>query len=249
VDENWRILSGQALHQASVKDYANAETTYKKAIREAEVFGKGDVRLASSLNGLASVLRAEKKWTEAEDAARRAMNIYSENPGFESLEYAESQSTLAGVLMDEGKYQPALQNIQSMLPSLERKLGPDSTNTADAICMQGDVYRLLKQYANAEAPLRRCAELRSDDRGVASPEFGEAANSLALVCQHLGKYSDADRYFTYAAKIREQSLGIQSRELAETLEAHAVLLHQLRRNAEAKQKERMAAAIRAHAGK
>ena len=163
-----------------------------------------------------------------------------------SLEYGESQSTLAGVLVGEGKYQPALLSIQSALPLLEQRLGPDATIVADAICMQGDVYRALARYADAEGPLRRCAELRADDRGVASPAFGEAANSLAMVYQHLGKYDDADRYFNFAGKIREQSLGIQSLELAETLEAHALLLHRLGRDTEAKQKERLAAAIRSH---
>lgn len=246
VEEDWRSLSGQALHAAAIKDYASAEAAYNKALSEAERFGKSDVRVASTLRGLAGVLRSEKKWIEAEDAARRAVSIYFVNPGDRSLEYGESQSTLAGVLVGQGKYQPALLSIQSALPLLEQRLGPDATIVADAICMQGDVYRALARYADAEGPLRRCAELRADDRGVASPAFGEAANSLAMVCQHLGKYDDADRYFNFAGKIREQSLGIQSLELAETLQAHALLLHRLGRDTEAKQRERLAAAIRSH---
>jgi len=128
-------------------------------------------------------------------------------------------------------------------------VGPDDVETADAICMQGDAFRLLKMYASAEAPLKRCADLRVDNNGVGTAEFGEAANSLALVYQHLGQYKEADRYFTYAAKIREIALGIMSPALADTLEAHALLLHQLGRDAEAKQKERMASAIRARTGK
>jgi tetratricopeptide (TPR) repeat protein len=149
--------------------------------------------------------------------------------------------------MDEAKYQPALQSILLVLPIFENSLGPNDANTADALCLEGDAYRQVNLFASAEKPLKRCADLRAENGGVATPAFGEAANSLALVYQHLGEYQESDRYFRYAAKIREQTLGIQSPELAETLEAHAVLLRQLGRVDEAKQYEHMAAAIRAHA--
>jgi tetratricopeptide (TPR) repeat protein len=244
VDEDWKSYYGQALHAAAVKDYPKAEAAYARALHEAEVFGKDDERVASTLQGLATMLRSERKLDEAENAVRRAVTIYSVKPGEQSLEYAQVQFVLAGVLMDRGKYEPALQSIQKVLPLFEQNLGPNAAVMGDATCMQGDAYRLLRMFASAEAPLKRCAQLRNEDGGVGTAEFGEAANSLALVYQHLGKYAEADRYFTYAAKIREQSLGIQSVALAETLEAHAILLHQLGRDADAQKKERMAAAIR-----
>jgi tetratricopeptide (TPR) repeat protein len=102
-------------------------------------------------------------------------------------------------------------------------------------------------YSRAEPALKRCADRLSDDGEVASPEFGDAANSLAIVYQFTGKYALADRYFNYAETIRENTLGILSPELADTLETHAILLHQLGRDKEAKDKERLAAEIRAHA--
>jgi len=249
VDDDWQNLYSQALHAAALKDYPKAETLYGRALHEAEIFGKDDARVASTLQGQAAMLRSEKKLTDAEDAARRAVSIYDVNPGEDSLEYAGVQFALAGVLFDEGKYQPALQSIQKALPVLEEHLGPNAGDVIDATCLQGDTYLSLKLYASAEAPLKRCEELRLGDGGVGTPEFGETANSLALVYEHLGKYTEADRYFTSAAKIREHSLGIQSPELADTLEAHAVLLHQLGRDAEAKDLEKMAATIRAHAGR
>ncbi len=169
-------------------------------------------------------------------------------PAIRAPEYARAAFTLAGILSDEGKYQPALDAVRRALPLIEGSLGPRDTVTADAICMEGDAFRLLRMYASAQPPLRRCADMRADSNGVNTAEFGEAANSLATVYQHLGQYKEADRYFTYAAKIREVTLGITSPALADTLEAHALLLRQLGRDGEAKQKERMAAAIRAHTG-
>jgi tetratricopeptide (TPR) repeat protein len=247
-DDEWKNLYSLALNATSVRDFAKADAIFSRALRDAELFGKADPRVGATLEGMASLQRSEKHLPEAEENARRAVSILMANPGEDSIEYGRATLTLAGILMDEGKYQPALDAVRKALPLIEGSLGPSDIATADAICVEGDAFRLLKMYASAEPPLKRCADMRADNNGVNTAEFGEAANSLALVYQHVGQYKEADRYFTYAAKIREITLGITSPALAETLEAHALLLRQLGRDSEARQKERMAAAIRAHAG-
>jgi tetratricopeptide (TPR) repeat protein len=248
-DDEWRNLYSLAVNAAAVGDYPKADAIFSRALHDAELFGKADPRVGTTVQGLASLQRSEKRLPEAEENARRAVAIFTDNRGNDSLEFGQGEFTLASILMEEGKYQPALDALRKALPLIEGNLGPSDTATADAICEEGDAFRLLKMYASAETPLKRCADMRADSNGVNTAEFGEAANSLALVYQHLGEYKDADRYFTFAAKIREITLGITSPALADTLEAHALLLHQLGRDSEAKQKERMAAAIRAHNGK
>jgi tetratricopeptide (TPR) repeat protein len=249
VDDEWRSLYSQAANAAAAKDYVKAEAVYTTALRKAELFGKDDQRVAATLQGLGLALRSAKKLNEAEEAIRRAAAIYAVNPGEESIEFAQAEFDLAGVLMDEGKYQPALESTKRLLPVFDRNMSPDDNRRADAICLQGDIYRMLKMYASAENLLQRCEDIRSENGEMGSAGFGEAANSLAFVYQRLGKLSDADRYFTYAEKIREKSSGLVSRELAETLDGHAALLRQMGREAEAKQKEKLAATIRAHAAR
>jgi tetratricopeptide (TPR) repeat protein len=249
VDDEWKELYNQALRATAVKNFPLAEITYAKALHEAEVFGGNDIRVASTSLGMAAMYRAEKKLPEAETAAHRAVDIYAVRPGEDSLDYGQAQISLAAVLNDEGKYDSSLVSTRKALPILEKNLGPDSVSVADGICLQGGLDRQLKLYASAEAPLKRCAELRLDDGGPTSPEFGEAANNIAIVYQHLGRLGDADKQFKVAEAIRESSFGLMSPELAETLEAHAALLHEMGRDAEAKTKERMAASIRAHAPK
>ena len=250
--EEWSNLYSLAASAAAVRDYAKADAIFSRALHDAELFGKAGPRVGTSLLGIANLQRSEKHLPEAEENARRAVSIFISNPGEQSIEYGQAEFALAGILMDEGKYQPAYDALQKALPLFEAHLGPNDTATSDATCMQGDVYRLLKMYASAEPPLKRCADLRADNNGVNTAEFGDAANSLALVYQHLGQYKEADRYFTYAAKIREVTLGITSRLswLWPILwKAHALLLRQLGRDSDAKQKERRAAAIRARAGR
>jgi len=249
VEDDWKDMFGQAQHAAAAKDYPKAEALYTKALHFAELFGKEDVRVASTLQAIGSTLRMQKKLSDAEDNIRHAVSIFSGNPGEQSIEYAQAQFDLAQVLMDQSKYELVLQSLQKVLPTFEQTLGPHDLITAGALCLQGDAFRDLKRYGSAEEPLTRCAHIREEDAGIATAEFGAAINSLALVYQNLARPKDADRYFKFAASIREQSLGMLSPEFAETLEAHALLLHQLGRDAEAKQKEKLAAQVRAHMGK
>jgi tetratricopeptide (TPR) repeat protein len=249
VDDRWSEIYSQGQHAVALKDYANAETIYNNALKEAMRFGENDVRVATTLQGLGTALRNENKLAEAEAAVTRASAIYATASGEHSLEYAEAQFDLAGMLLSEGKYEQALQALNRLLPVFDLNLGPRDVRTAAALCMQGDSFRLLKRYGSAEPQLKRCADIRQEDAGVGTPEFGEAANSLAIVYQHLGKYRAADNYFKLAETIRETSLGITSPELAETLDAHAALLRQLGLVDEAKKKEKMAASIRAFSGK
>jgi tetratricopeptide (TPR) repeat protein len=248
-DEDWKELYTLAQRAATAKDFDRAAQLYGKAVQQAGLFGKDDARVAESLQGLGNVLRSQRKLGEAEDNLNRAVAIYSAKAGESSQEFADARFDLASVLVDEGKYPLAVDSLRQVLPIYTNRLGPHSMKNAAALCMQGDAYRMLKLYGSAEGPLKRCADLRSDDGGVVTPEFGEAANSLAIVYQHLGKNAESDAYFRYAAKIREVSLGILSPQLADTLEAHAVLLHQLGRDSEAREKERLAATIRKHNAK
>jgi tetratricopeptide (TPR) repeat protein len=249
ISDDWTNLCAKGQQAVLDKDYARAESIYGQALHTAEMFGKNDVRVASTERSLGVSLRGEKKLSAAEEAVQRAVSIYSVSPGTDSLEFAEAQFDLAGILMDEGKYPAALQSLNLLLAIFDKDLDPKDDKNALALCMEGDTYRMLKRYGSAETPLKRCAEIQSDNGEIDTPGFGEVANSLALVYQYLGKTTAADRYFTLAEKVREKSLGLLSPELAETLEAHAALLRQLGRAAEAKPKERMAAAIRSHAGK
>jgi tetratricopeptide (TPR) repeat protein len=248
-DDQWQNLSSLAVNATTFGDFGKADAIFARALHDAELFGKEGPRAATVLQAMAVLRRKEKRLPEAEESARHAVTIFGNNPGDQSMEFAQAQVTLSGVLLDEAKYQPALDAVNRALPIIQANSSINDVNLSDAICLQGNVYRLLKTYASAETPLKRCADMRADNNGVNTPEFGEAANSLALVYQHRGEYKEADRYFTYAAKIREVSLGIMSPALADTLEAHALLLRQLGRDAEAKDKEHMAATIRAHLGK
>ena len=248
-EEQWKRLVMQALYAASSNNYSSAEQIFLRATHEAERFGAEDARVGTTLNSLGLIYRAEKKYPDAENSYRRALAILEKAYGAGSIDVANVNFNIASVMFDQSHQQSALPYIQKAMVAYQTLLGPASLKTAASLCMVGDAYRVMKSYAEAEEPLRRCAEIREKDGGVQNPELAEAQHSLALVMQGQGKLSQAEARYKLAEKIQETTLGITSPALAQTMEDHASLLRQMSRDKEAEKLLTMVNAIRRTAPK
>jgi tetratricopeptide (TPR) repeat protein len=110
--------------------------------------------------------------------------------------------------------------------------------------MVGEANLNLKAYADAQATLKRCADIRESDGGMENAGLGDALHNLAVAYQKQGKNSQAEPTFRLAAKIREKTLGITSPAFADSLEARASVLKDMGRSADAEKDAALAAAIR-----
>ena len=63
----WREHNVEGVRALEQSNYVEAEDWFKSALTEAEVFGPDDPRLATSLNNLAKLYRAQGKHAEAAD--------------------------------------------------------------------------------------------------------------------------------------------------------------------------------------
>jgi tetratricopeptide (TPR) repeat protein len=244
----WKALVLQALDAAGKNDYAKAEQSFLKALREAEAFGPQDSRVGTTLNSLGLVYRAEHKYSEAEGAYRRGLAII-EHTYPNSIDVANVNFNIATIMFDEGHEAGALPTIERALSIYEKLLGPASLKTAATLCLQGDAYRLTRRYAEAEGPLRRCAEIREKDSGLSNAELADAIQSLARVFAAEGKASAAEARYKLVEKIRETTAGITSPLLAEAMEEHAAILKSMARDQEAEKLTAMAAVIRKNQSK
>lgn len=242
-DGAWRNDIIQGLHAAGEKDYPRAEQAFVQALKEAERFGPEDTRVGATLNSLGLVYRAEKKYSEAESAYRRALVIMNAAYG-DSVDVGNVNFNIANVMFDQGHQVEALPNLRTTLGIFERLLGSGSLKTAAALCMEGDSYRMMKRYPESEDVLRQCADIREKDRGLEDATVADALHSLSLTLVAEGKFSAAEPRLKLAEKIREKTLGITSPLLAQTMEDHASVLKELGRAREAESLTTIAAAIR-----
>lgn len=234
----------QASYASNANDFAAAENTYLKALREAEKFGPQDFRVSTTLSSLGSVYRAQKKYADADSAFRRALAGFEHIEGGESLNAANTDVELAATLMDQGRHASALPLLDQALGIYTRRSTASSPRTASVLCMQGDAQRLLGNYEVAAAALKRCANLRELDGGVVNSALSDALYSLALVHQKQRKYSLADPEFKLAEKIRQRVLGSSSPALAAVFDSHAAMLRDAGRVQDARKYADLALATR-----
>lgn len=71
----WETLTADAAKTYQKADYVEAEKLLLAALKEAEKFGEQDLRLATSLNNLATLYRAQGKNAQAEPLYARALAI------------------------------------------------------------------------------------------------------------------------------------------------------------------------------
>ena len=100
--ESYITAAQQAYQQA---DYAEAEKQSEAALKEAEAFD--DVRLATSLNNLALLYKAQGRYAEAEPLYQRALAIREKALGPEHPDVATSLENYADLLRKTGRVSEA----------------------------------------------------------------------------------------------------------------------------------------------
>lgn len=243
-DDSWKNLVADGQHASGDHDYAKAEQIFLKALHEAERFAGDDWRVGVTLESLGQVYRAGKKFSDAEKALRRSRDIMAKANGDNSLEVANVNFDLAGLLLDSGRPADAAATARRALSAYESLLGGADTQTGDALCVLGDSLRATKNLPEAETVLKRCLDIRQGDGGLETPRFADALYSLALTYAGEAKYGLAEPRFTLAEKIREKMLGLTSPLLAQTFEDHASVLKSMGREKDASRLLLLSAAIR-----
>lgn len=243
-DDAWRALMMQAQLAVGGGRMADAEQAYLKATHEAERFGSDDWRVGVTLEGLGQTYGSEKKYSDAETALRRSLEITGKTNGDDSIEVASVNFDLGNVLLGSGRPVQAVLYARKALNSWVAKLGGSSAEAANGYCLVGEALRAMRNFIDAEEPLRHCADIREANGGIDSVELAQALHSLALTYEGEQKYALADTRFELAEKIRESKLGLTSPLLAETLEDHAALLKTMGRNKDAERLLVLAGAIR-----
>jgi len=86
----WERHNAAGLTSFEQGNYAEAEEHWKAALKEAENFGPQDPRLATSLNNLAEIYRAQGRYAEAEPLYQQALAIDEKALGPDHPEVANS---------------------------------------------------------------------------------------------------------------------------------------------------------------
>ena len=103
-DGRWKYYkaAGETAYQQG--DHAEAERQFVPALKEAERFDREDPRLATSLNNLAAVYKAQGRHAEAEPLYKHALAIDEKILGPDHPNFSRDLNNLAELYRAQGRY-------------------------------------------------------------------------------------------------------------------------------------------------
>ncbi len=133
----WEKDSAKASEAFQQGRYAEAETLWEAALKDAEKFPPEDPRLVETLNNLAQLYDDQKKSAEAEPLYQRLLAIEEKTLGADHPDVATTLYRLAKLYQAQGKSAEAEPLYQRALAIRDRVLGPTHP----------DVIMILESYA------------------------------------------------------------------------------------------------------
>ncbi len=204
-------------------NYAEAVAQFEAALREAEKFGSVDLRLATSLNSLALLYRAQGRYAEAEPLYQRSLGIREKSLGAEHPDVAQSLNNLAELYRVQGRYAEAEPLYQRSLAILEKVLEPGHPHVARSFNNLAVLYRAQGRYAEAELLYKRALAILEKVLGPEHPDVAASLNNLAELYRAQGRYEEAEPLYQRALALAEKALGPEHPAVAAYLSNLAAL--------------------------
>jgi tetratricopeptide (TPR) repeat protein len=177
------------------------------AVAATEESSRARVRLANTLNNLASVYQDMGKLTPAEKMYRRCLRILGEARGEEHPDLTRPLNNLAALYRKMGKIGKARELSERVLLIRERELGVDAIETARIRNNLGQIEQIEGEYAAAERHYLRAVETWQSQRAEDDPDAAATWNNLAVVHRAMGKREQAHKELDRAMEIWSRNPG------------------------------------------
>ncbi|HEX6899143.1 MAG TPA: tetratricopeptide repeat protein [Thermoanaerobaculia bacterium] len=194
--------------------------------------GTENLVLATHLNNLAQLDRAQGRYSEAESKHQRALKIREDFLGAEHPDVALSLNNLALLYHSMGRYVEAEPLYKRSL-SIWGKIQDSERDIALGLNNLALLYHSQNRYAEAEPLYKRSLEIWEKTQGPEHPDVATSLNNLAGLYGDQGRFLEAEPLHKRSIKIAEKSLGEKHVEVARSLNNLAELYRLQQRYAEA----------------
>ena len=182
--------------------YSEAEQWLQDALREAERFRPNDSRLATTLDDLAEVYRAQGKFAEAAPLYERSMAIREKAVGPEHSDLVGTLNGLADLYRAQGKFAEAEPLYRRALTILEQKHGRGHPEVGASLESLADLYQAEGKFAEAEPLYRRSLAVWERVLGREHPHVATSLEKYALLLRSMNREAEAAAMETRAKAIR-----------------------------------------------
>ena len=190
-DGRWKYykVAGEAAYQQG--NYAEAERQFVAALKEAERFDREDPRLATSLNNLAAVYKAQGRDAEAEPLYKHALAIDEKILGPDHPSFARDLNNLAELYRIQGRYAKSEPLIKRSLAILEVAFGSDHPDLAFVLNNLALLYLAQSRYAEAEPLFKRALAIMEKAFGPGHPHVAVSMENYAALLRETGRNTEA----------------------------------------------------------
>lgn len=251
--QRWETHAEAGLKAYEQGRYAEAEESWRTALRQAERLGPAHPRVLQSLNYLAGLYQAQGKYPEAASLLERVLAIVEDLQGPNDPALAQALSNLGAVYYSQENYARAQHAFERALAIREKartflwrtpgyeweRAVPESLDNL------AKVYHARQQYVEAERLQRRALAIREEAFGPDHVDVARSLYNLAFIYASQQKFAEAEPLYQRSLEVLEKALGQEHPHLASVLDSYALLLRSTDRDAEAAELEARAKAIRA----
>jgi tetratricopeptide (TPR) repeat protein len=155
----------------------------------------------------------------------------------------ELRLVLARTYHDMGLYQEMEETACGALELAQERLGPQTTDVAEALRLEGDALQHLGNLEQAEALARQALDLRRRLGSENEPGFAVYLDTLGEVLQSQSRLAEAETVLRQALAARRDLLGNEDNETASSIHNLASVLREEGQLDEAESLQREALAI------
>jgi hypothetical protein len=215
----WHVMLRQQLAHIIVRQGrpGDADAILRPALPAARALAQQQPEmLPAVLNAMAFALLTQRRWLDAEDAAREAVRVLEAANRQSDPTYDAATVNLSEVLMQQDRPAEAVALIATLLSDKEARLGRDHHDLALPLLRLASLKRAQGQSAEAALLAGRAVALLR--RAPAMPlQIAEALNTLGVNLDEAGQWTDAARAFEEAIAQRDIAGDRSSPALAFTL--------------------------------
>ncbi|KAG9747968.1 purine and uridine phosphorylase, partial [Aureobasidium melanogenum] len=182
---------GQAI-LAGVKSDAKAET---------------DLDVIWTYQKLARMLRAQDRYTGAEEMYERALAGYEKALGSEHTSTLDTVNNLGNLYADQARLKDAEGMYERALAGSEKALGPEHTSTIDTVNNLGLLYRDQGRLKDAEGMYERALAGSEKALGPEHTSTIDTVNNLGDLYRDQGRLTEAEAMYERALAGKEKALG------------------------------------------
>lgn len=176
-------------------NFDEAEELYQRALRIKNNSESRDSDIATSLDGLAALLRNTNRSKEAEPFIRESLSIREKIYGLDHPDVATSLNNLGLMLYEIGRYHEAEPLFRRGLAIYEAQYGPDHTEVAASLCNLGLLLTAMGRLGEAEQHYLRALEIFEHRLGSDHSLVESTLNSIVWLLWETSRFAESEPFF------------------------------------------------------